>query len=117
VAHKQQQSNGVLCTVFADGWACNNGIHHTIAKQQLHCNRGMAFSAWSVPRHYKQDHLAVVVSCVEAGLNTSTIALRVIGGDEKGAQCLGVQLGHPASVGYKYGDLALQVMGGSNLRQ
>jgi hypothetical protein len=27
---------------------------------------------------------------VEAGPNTSTIALRVVGGDEKGTQCLGV---------------------------
>jgi hypothetical protein len=25
---------------------------------------------------------------VEAGSNTSTVALRVVGGDEKGAQCL-----------------------------
>jgi hypothetical protein len=27
---------------------------------------------------------------VEAGSNTSTVALRVVGGDEKGTQCLGV---------------------------
>jgi hypothetical protein len=27
---------------------------------------------------------------VEAGTNTSTVALGVVGGDEKGAQCLGV---------------------------
>jgi hypothetical protein len=26
---------------------------------------------------------------MEAGLNTSTVALRVVGGDEKGTQCLG----------------------------
>jgi hypothetical protein len=26
---------------------------------------------------------------MEAGSNTSTVALRVIGGDEKGTQCLG----------------------------
>jgi hypothetical protein len=30
------------------------------------------------------------LSCVEAGSNTSTVALRVVGGDEKGTQCLGV---------------------------
>jgi hypothetical protein len=29
-------------------------------------------------------------SCVEAGLDTSTVALRVVGGDEKGTQCLGL---------------------------
>jgi hypothetical protein len=27
---------------------------------------------------------------VEAGSNTSTIALRIVGGNEKGTQCLGV---------------------------
>jgi hypothetical protein len=27
---------------------------------------------------------------VEAGSNTSTVVLRVLGGDEKGTQCLGV---------------------------
>jgi hypothetical protein len=27
---------------------------------------------------------------VEVGWNTSTVALRVVGGDEKGTQCLGV---------------------------
>jgi hypothetical protein len=31
---------------------------------------------------------------VEAGSNTSTVAPRVVGGDVKGTQCLGVQLGH-----------------------
>jgi hypothetical protein len=44
---------------------------------------------------------------VEAGWNTSTVALRVVGGDEKGTQCLG----HPVPGGYKIGDLALQVWG------
>jgi hypothetical protein len=31
---------------------------------------------------------------VEAGSNTSTVALRVVG-DERGSRCEGVQLGHP----------------------
>jgi hypothetical protein len=53
---------------------------------------------------------------VEEGLNTSTVALRVVG-DEKGTQCLAVQPGHPVPGGYKYGDLALQVVRVSNLRQ
>jgi hypothetical protein len=50
-------------------------------------------------------------SCVEAGSITSTVALRVVGGDENRTQCLGVQPGHPVTDGYKYGDLALQVGG------
>jgi hypothetical protein len=29
-------------------------------------------------------------SCVEAGLKTFTLALRIVGGYEKGTQCLGV---------------------------
>jgi hypothetical protein len=56
-------------------------------------------------------------SLVEAGWNISTVALRVVGGDEKGTQCLGMQLGHPVLGGYKYGDLVLQVGGGTNLKQ
>jgi hypothetical protein len=31
---------------------------------------------------------------VEAESNTSTVALRDVGGDEMGTQCLGVELGH-----------------------
>jgi hypothetical protein len=57
------------------------------------------------------------VSRVEAGSNTSTVALRVVGGDETGTQCLGVELGHPVPGGYKYGDLTLQFWRVSNLRQ
>jgi hypothetical protein len=73
---------------------------------------------WSVPRYYTQDNLKQRVSFrVEAGSNTSTVALRVLRGDEKGTQCLGFYLGYPALGGYKYGDLALQVGEVSNLRQ
>jgi hypothetical protein len=35
------------------------------------------------------DYLYLKTS-VEAGSNTSTVALRVLGSDEKGIQCLGV---------------------------
>jgi hypothetical protein len=45
----------------------------------------------------------------QAGSNTFTVALWVVGGDEKGTQCLGVQPGHPVPGGYKYWDLVLQV--------
>jgi hypothetical protein len=48
---------------------------------------------------------------VEAGYNTSTVALRVVRGDAKGTHCPGVNLGHPSPGGYKYRDLALQVGG------
>jgi hypothetical protein len=48
---------------------------------------------------------------VEAGSNTSPVALRVVGDDEKETQSLGVQSGHPVPEGYKYGDGALQVGG------
>jgi hypothetical protein len=44
----------------------------------------------------------------------STVALRVVRGDEKGTQCSGVQLGHPVPGGYKYGNLSLQVSGASD---
>jgi hypothetical protein len=53
---------------------------------------------------------------MEAGSNKCTVALRVVGGNEKVTQCLGVQLDHPVPGGYKYGDLALQVGGVSNPR-
>jgi hypothetical protein len=51
------------------------------------------------------------------GSNVSIIALRVVGGDENGTQCLGLQLGHPILGVYKYGELALGIGGVSNLRQ
>jgi hypothetical protein len=34
--------------------------------------------------------------------------LRVVRGNRKGTQSLGVHLGHPVPGGYKYGDLAFQ---------
>jgi hypothetical protein len=48
---------------------------------------------------------------VEAVSNNSTVALRVVRGDENGTRCLGVKLGHPVPRGYKYGDLTLHVWG------
>jgi hypothetical protein len=43
----------------------------------------MAFSLWFVPKQGKSN--SGVRSCVEAGSNTSTVALRVVGGDGKGS--------------------------------
>jgi hypothetical protein len=54
---------------------------------------------------------------MEASSNTSTIALRVVGGDEKGIQFPGVKLGYPLPGGCEYRDLALQVGGVLSLRQ
>jgi hypothetical protein len=53
--------------------------------QQFHCNGQTVFSLRSVPRH-KQDKLGAGASWatrVEAGSNTSTVTLRVVGDDEK----------------------------------
>jgi hypothetical protein len=57
------------------------------------------------------------ITRVKVGSNTSTASLRVVGGDEKGTQCLGAQPGHPVPGRYKYVDLVLQVGGVSNLRE
>jgi hypothetical protein len=54
---------------------------------------------------------------VERGFNTSTIALKVVGGNGKGTQCLGVYLRHPVPGGYKYRGLAFQIGGILNIRQ
>jgi hypothetical protein len=40
-------------------------------------------------RSAQTDHVLLSESRLEAGSNTSAIALRVIGGDEKATQCLG----------------------------
>jgi hypothetical protein len=51
---------------------------------------------WSVPRDYKQDSLKQRVrhTRVEAGTNTSTVNLRVVGSDEKGSlKCETVKYG------------------------
>jgi hypothetical protein len=37
-----------------------------------------------------QEEVQSLKSHVEAGSNTSTVALRDVGGDEKGTQCLGI---------------------------
>jgi hypothetical protein len=58
------------------------------AKQQLNNNREAVFSVWSVPRCYKRkitDSEVAVHTRVEAGSNTSTVTLRVVGGDGKGS--------------------------------
>jgi hypothetical protein len=51
----------------------------------------MAFSMWSVLRCYKQGTKLVDSSTrMEAGVNTSTVAMGLVEGDENGTQCLRV---------------------------
>jgi hypothetical protein len=40
-------------------------------------------------KYYLNKLRFVYIARVEAGTNTSIVALRVVGGDEKGTQCLG----------------------------
>jgi hypothetical protein len=43
------------------------------------------FNYWS---HITETESTVIVtSCMEAGSNTSTVAQRIVGGDENGTQC------------------------------
>jgi hypothetical protein len=57
-------------------------------------------------RIYASRHSRLGLQGVEVGSNTTTVTLRVVKGEEKGTQCLGIWLGHPVPGGYKYGDLA-----------
>jgi hypothetical protein len=36
-------NRGMAFSVYANGWACNSGIHHAITRPKLHCNRGSVF--------------------------------------------------------------------------
>jgi hypothetical protein len=69
-------------------------------------NMEAVFSTWLMPKCYKQGQSSCGASGeetrVEAGSNTFTVALRVVEGDEKGTQCLGVQLDHPIPGEYIY---------------
>jgi hypothetical protein len=52
-----------------------------------------AFSVGSSPKLYNEDPRQagrIELSRLEAGSYTCTVALRIVGGDEKGALCLGV---------------------------
>jgi hypothetical protein len=55
--------------------------------------------------------IIIIIFPVEAGSNTSTVALRVVGGDGKGTRCLGAELGHHITGGHKYRDLVRHVGG------
>jgi hypothetical protein len=66
------------------------------------------FSVRSLPRLCIEDQSVSAVR-VEAGLNTSTVALRVVGGDEKETSARGYNWATLLLRDTKYGDLALQV--------
>jgi hypothetical protein len=64
---------------------------HFSAETNTNNNRRAVFSVQSVPSVYKEDkEYRLSQSRVESGSKTSTVALRVVGGDEKGTQCLWV---------------------------
>jgi hypothetical protein len=60
--------------------------------QQLDYNNGIAvfFYVVRAEKLYGGQGSSLLEARVEAGSYTSTVALQVVGGDEKGTQCLGV---------------------------
>jgi hypothetical protein len=51
----------------------------------------VVFFMWSTPTLYHTtDTVQFSYSHVEAGSNTTTVDLQVVGGDKKGTQCLGI---------------------------
>jgi hypothetical protein len=63
------------------------GKHISAAVNQHATVEEAVFSVGAAPRLHNEEKLK---ARVEAGSNTSTVALRVVGGDEKGTRCLGV---------------------------
>jgi hypothetical protein len=71
-----------------------------IMQQFDYSNGRTVFFAWSVPKCYKQRKRSEISQpCVKAGSNTSTVALRVVGGDGKRKPVLGVITGPLCSWG------------------
>jgi hypothetical protein len=76
------------------GNSCVNNNTRAVAKQRTQTMEELleaVFSMQSMPRLHKE----LIVHCeivphMEAGLNASTMALRVVGGNKKGTQCLEV---------------------------
>jgi hypothetical protein len=64
-------------------------------RKRIHAKIDELFSVRSVPRDYRKEKEGRLsqtesVTHLEAGSNTTNVALRVVGGDKKGTQCLGV---------------------------
>jgi hypothetical protein len=72
------------CTVVATQQA--NQQTRFRGNEHARNNRRTVFSVGSAPRLYNEElrQMRDRESCVEAGSNTSTVALRAVGGDEKG---------------------------------
>jgi hypothetical protein len=67
--------SGISYLVRADGFANNNGYN----------SEEWFFYAVCAEGYTSGTTFGAYFSCVEAGSNTSTVALRVVGGDEKGS--------------------------------
>jgi hypothetical protein len=74
-----------------------------LAKSRHHMKPSSLRRNWNICCQYLifNIHWIAIMSRVEAGRNTSTVALRVARGDGKGTQCPGVYPGHPVLGGNK----------------
>jgi hypothetical protein len=75
-----------LLTNFMVGWImtlCCFGETYCLCLHFYPEDRGRYSSKTLIPTFQ-------ITGCVEIGLNTSTVTMRVVGGDRKGTQCLGV---------------------------
>jgi hypothetical protein len=72
---------GESTTAVARKQLCGHAVSPTTREQAI---MEETFSLMSMPSLYNEDQLvAEAESSVEVGPNTSTLALRVVGGDEK----------------------------------
>jgi ribosomal protein S14 len=92
--------------------AVNTSLQRRISMQQ---QRTRCFLCGLRQKYMRTVAITQIVARVEAGSNTSTVTLRVVRGDEKGTQCLGVQLRQPVPGGYKYEDPGPSTLGESQI--
>jgi hypothetical protein len=78
----------VICAARVATQLC--GKHTSAAVNQHATIEEEIFSVGAAPSLYNQDLAQNIPPPVEAGSNISTVALRVVGSNEKGTQCLGV---------------------------
>jgi hypothetical protein len=75
---RRQQSNNFSC-------------YATVPQTRLRNNSGSGIFCGSASRLYNEDLTQLELDArVEVGSNTSIVVLRVVGGAEKGTECLGV---------------------------
>jgi ABC-type iron transport system FetAB ATPase subunit len=64
----------------------HSSVYWTVLCNVISSTIRTVFYVGSVQSAYKRNEFrSKLVSCVEAGSNTSTVALQVVGGDEKGS--------------------------------